>query len=116
LPRWAVRPSIEACSLFHEFSCAILNILISGAAEFSALRAGLKPICGHLFADRDLEPSPRTHMRSITSIPSKWRPRFKVRAVRSQRARRLARRSGDSAFNTGHSSKNVLNLFARSNR
>ena len=46
----------------------------------------------------------RTHIRSITSIPSKLSPNFKVRAVRSPRASRLSRRSGDSALSTGHSS------------
>ena len=58
----------------------------------------------------------RLHIRSTTSIPSRPSPNFKVLAVRSQRASRLSRRSADSAFRTGHSSKNVLNALARSNR
>jgi len=56
------------------------------------------------------------HMRSTTSIPSNSRPNFKVCAVRSQIARRLSRRAGDSALRTGHSSKKVLNALARSNK
>ena len=60
--------------------------------------------------------SPLAYIRSTTSIPSRSSPNFKVRAVKLHNASRLSRRSGDSAFKTGHPSKKALNALATSNR
>ena len=63
-----------------------------------------------------LTPKEFPHIRSTTEIPSRFRPNLRVRPVKSAKASLLSRRSGDSAFNTGHSSKKVLKALARSKR
>ena len=45
----------------------------------------------------------RGYIRSTTRIPSRSRPNASVRAVKSHKANRLSRRSGDSALRTGQS-------------